>query len=181
MLEKYEDKAITVKLNDDDNFDEKNKKRINAIKDQFVKTYSLPKEKAKEFVNDEKLQAIKDIDFSKANPRNNGFMNEISFIGQGVAEGFLEVFNIEVDKAVDKYMKKNHIIEQQKKDGTKKAFIGTFNNNKLKRLSDYFEDSQSLNKEMKRQTDKKQQIEGQQKKQSKKQEQTLSLQRNKEE
>lgn len=123
MLEKYEDKAITVKLNDDDNFDEKNKKRINAIKDQFVKTYSLPKEKAKEFVNDEKLQAIKDIDFSKANPRNNGFMNEISFIGQGVAEGFLEVFNIEVDKAVDKYMKKIILLNNKKKTEQRKLLL----------------------------------------------------------
>lgn len=71
-------------------------------------------------------------------------MNELAFAGQSITEGFLDVFNIEVNKATEKYKAQNLIIEQKDENGKTKAFIGQFKDNRLKRVSQYFKSIQDI-------------------------------------
>lgn len=179
MIERFQ-RNIKVKLSKGDDVEKKNKKRHEAInqhyddlkikKDDFlthIKSNNLHKGK------DEVLNHINQIDFSNANPRNHTFMNELSFAGESIAEGFLEVFNIQQNKAIRRYKKQLQVIERENDSGERSYFIGTFQHDKLKRLTPYRSNKEELTQQLKKQQ------EQQQKEQ--KQEQTLSLQKEKEE
>lgn len=179
LKEKFR-KSVEIKLLEEDDIKERNEKRHKAIKQSFddmqikkdvflnyVKNNNLHKGK------DAVLNQINQIDFSNANPRDQTFMNELSFAGESIAEGFLEVFNVQQDKAIERYKKHLQVIEREDKNGDKKYFIGTFQSDKLKRLTPYKDDKEELVQQLKKQQ------EQQQKEQ--KQEQTLSLQKEKEE
>lgn len=184
MLERFTDSNITIKQNSNDNVSEKNRKRHEAIREHFERHTIVPKNN---FINHIKenmeipnkevvVDKINNIDFSKANPRNNVFMNELAFAGESVTEGFLDVFNIEVNNAVDRYQKQTHIIEQKLDDESSRAFIGQFDKNCLKRKTDFFDSVEKL-KERVEEKSKELKVN---RKQSQSQEQTLSIKREKE-
>lgn len=184
MLERFTDSNITIKQNSNDNVAEKNRKRHEAIREHFEKHTIVPKNN---FINhikenmeipnkDVMVDKINNIDFSKANPRNNILMNELAFAGESVTEGFLDVFNIEVNNAVDRYQKQTHIIEQKLDDESSRAFIGQFDKSRLKRKTDFFD---SVEKLKERVEEKSNELKVN-RKQSKSQEQTLSIKREKE-
>ncbi|MCI3027541.1 hypothetical protein LMF32_00120 [Desemzia sp. C1] len=177
MIERFQ-RNIKVKLSKGDDVEKKNKKRHEAInqhyddlkikKDDFlthIKSNNLHKGK------DEVLNHINQIDFSNANPRNHTFMNELSFAGESIAEGFLEVFNIQQNKAIRRYKKQLQVIEREDENGEKKYFIGTFQSDKLKRLTPYKDDKEELAQQLKKQQDQHRE---------QKQEQTIALQREEE-
>lgn len=152
LLERYKQENLEVKMNSTDSLDEKNRKRDEAIRDQQADKVIVPKQDfiqhVKERIDlsnkDEVIEKLQQIDFSNANPRNNSFMNELAFAGQSITEGFLDVFNIEVNKATEKYKAQNLIIEQKDENGKTKAFIGQFKDNRLKRVSQYFKSIQDI-------------------------------------
>ncbi|WP_048729908.1 hypothetical protein [Carnobacterium sp. 1290_CSPC] len=152
MLERYKQENLEVKMNSTDSLDEKNRKRDEAIRDQQADKVIVPKQDFIQHVReridltnkDEAIEKLQQIDFSNANPRNNSFMNELAFAGQSITEGFLDVFNIEVNKATEKYKAQNLIIEQKDENGKTKAFIGQFKDNRLKRVSQYFKSIQDI-------------------------------------
>jgi len=157
MLERFKG-GIEINQNKDRKLEEKNKKRHEAIEEKFS-DIQIDKNKFVDYVqrkdlhNGKKdtLEKVKDIDFSKANPRNNSFMNELAFAGQSIAEGFLDVFNIEQNKAIEKYKDQLQVIEQRNDKGDSRYFIGTFNNNKLKRLTKYSENKEDLQERLEKQ------------------------------
>lgn len=152
LLERYKQENLEVKMNSTDSLDEKNRKRDEAIRDQQADKVIVPKQDFIQHVReridltnkDEAIEKLQQIDFSNANPRNNSFMNELAFAGQSITEGFLDVFNIEVNKATEKYKAQNLIIEQKDENGKTKAFIGQFKDNRLKRVSQYFKSIQDI-------------------------------------
>lgn len=152
LLERYKQENLEVKMNSTDSLDEKNRKRDEAIREQQADKVIVPKQDfiqhVKERIDltnkDEAIEKLQQIDFSNANPRNNSFMNELAFAGQSITEGFLDVFNIEVNKATEKYKAQNLIIEQKDENGKTKAFIGQFKDNRLKRVSQYFKSIQDI-------------------------------------
>lgn len=152
LLERYKQENLEVKMNSTDSLDEKNRKRDEAIREQQADKVIVPKQDfiqhVKERIDltnkDEVIEKLQQIDFSNANPRNNSFMNELAFAGQSITEGFLDVFNIEVNKATEKYKAQNLIIEQKDENGKTKAFIGQFKDNRLKRVSQYFKSIQDI-------------------------------------
>lgn len=152
LLERYKQENLEVKMNSTDSLDEKNRKRDEAIREQQADKMIVPKQDFIQHVReridltnkDEAIEKLQQIDFSNANPRNNSFMNELAFAGQSITEGFLDVFNIEVNKATEKYKAQNLIIEQKDENGKTKAFIGQFKDNRLKRVSQYFKSIQDI-------------------------------------
>ena len=152
MLERYKQDNVEVSFHQSDHLDEKNRKRDESIRDKQAEKVVVPKQKFIDHIKtnlniekkDEIIQQIQQIDFSNANPRNNSFMNELAFAGQSITEGFLDVFNIEVNNATEKYKSQNLIIEQKNEKGETKAFIGQFKNNRLKRQSEYFKNIQDI-------------------------------------
>lgn len=152
MLERFRNN-IEVKHSDND-VSKKNKRRHKAIKEHEEEKTKVKKptfiehlersERPKEEVQSMK-ESIRDIDFSNANPRNNKFMNELAFAGESITEGFLDVFNIEVDKSVDRYKDQLQIIEERDLDkGKSSFFIGSFQDEKLKRFTPKKETKQEL-------------------------------------
>lgn len=177
LKEKFR-KSVEIKLLEKDDIKERNEKRHKAIKQSFddmqikkdvflnyVKNNNLHKGK------DAVLNQINQIDFSNANPRDQTFMNELSFAGESIAEGFLEVFNVQQDKAIERYKKQLQVIEREDENGDKKYFIGTFQSDKLKRLTPYKDDKEELAQQLKKQQDQHRE---------QKQEQTIALQREEE-
>jgi len=154
MLERFKN-DIKVKQNKNEETSKKNTKRHEAIKENFS-DIEINKNKFIDFVqtnnlhNDKKdtLEKIKDINFSEANPRNKKFMNELAFAGQSITEGFLEVFNIEQNKAIEKYKDQLQVIEQRDDKGESRYFIGTFNNDNLKRLTKYKDRKEDLQQQL---------------------------------
>jgi len=156
MLEQYRKENIEVNYKQTDSLTEKNRKRNETIREHFEKKVNVPKKRfishLKERIDipdkDEAIEKVKKVDFSRANPRNNSFMNELAFAGESMTEGFLDMFNVEVNQAVEKYQKQNHIIEQKKENGQTRAFIGKFRENQLKRMSSYYKNMQELNNQL---------------------------------
>lgn len=157
MLERFKG-GIEVKQNKGREVEEKNKKRHEAVKAKFS-DIKINKNKFVDYVqkkdlhngNKKTLEKVKDIDFTKANPRNNSFMNELAFAGQSIAEGFLDVFNIEQNKAIERYKDQLQVIEQRNDKGDSRYFIGTFNNNRLKRLTKYSDNKEDLQERLEKQ------------------------------
>lgn len=144
MLERYKE-GIEVKVEKDDDKYKRNKKRHEAIAEHFDHHFTLDKKTFNQYIRQNKLvdkrnegiEKVASIDFSKANPRNNSFMNELSFAGGAIVEGFLDCFHIERDKALENYKQQLQVIERKKEATKTQYFIGTFDNNKLLRLSPY--------------------------------------------
>lgn len=173
MLEEFREKNIKVAYPDKASDDEKNQARKESIQDHFQKNLVISKEKVAQSLKDDRITAIQNIDFSKANPNNTHFMNELSFAGKGIAQGFMEVFQVEVNSAVDQYMERKHIIEQRKDNGEKRAFIGEFKNSKLYKRTPYFDNKETIEKSMKQ----KMEMMKREKEQSKQQKQEISRSR----
>jgi len=154
MIERFKGN-IEINHNSEEK-EEKNRKRHEAIREHVEQETTISKPKFFKHLerseqDQEKVQDIKEkiqnIDFSRANPRNNSFMNELAFIGGSVTEGFLDVFNIEVNKSVDKYKNQLQIIEQrneEKEHSNNRFFIGSFRNDKLKRFTPYRDKKEEL-------------------------------------
>lgn len=150
ILETFKE-GITVQHKQWDDLKTKNRKRFSAINIHFSH-FSLSKEKFLTYIQENHLHKgktdlfnkIENIDFSKANPRNTLFMNELAFAGEAIVEGFLEVFTIERDKAIEKYQNQLQVIEHCSEEGELHFYIGTFQNKKLKRLTAYQDNKQEL-------------------------------------
>lgn len=177
LKEKFS-KGVEVKLSKEDDTASKNKKRLEAIKQNFNEV-PIEKETFLRYVRrnqlhkgkEDVLNRLNQLDFSQANPRNHTFMTELSFAGESIAEGFLEVFNIEQNKAVERYKKQLQVIEREDENGEKNYFIGTFQSDKLKRLTPYRSNKEELAQQLKKQ---------QKQYREQKQEQTLARQREEE-
>ena len=150
LLERYKEN-IKVSLKKEDTKKERNDKRKEAVETHFNEI-KVDKNK---FINhikskdihkgqDEILNKVNELDFSNANPRNKTFMNELAFAGESIVEGFLDVFNIERNKAVDKYMDQLQVIERKEEDKPSQYFIGSFNKEKLFRVSPYKDNKEIL-------------------------------------
>src|SRR5699024_1271496 len=166
MLERFKEN-IQVRHNDT-NLKKKNEKRHEAIKEHFQEQTTVTKP---EFINHlersdrskDQIQVmkenVKDIDFSNANPRNNNFMNELAFAGESIAEGFLDVFNIKVDKSIDRYKEQLQIIEERDLDKDEsRFFIGGFQNGKLKQYSVKKENREELEPHIERHEERERQL-----------------------
>lgn len=150
MLERYKEN-IKVSLKKEDSKKERNNKRKEAVETHFNdlkvdKNKFLNHIKSKDIHkgNEEVLNKVNELDFSNANPRNKTFMNELAFAGESIVEGFLDVFNIERNKAVDKYMDQLQVIERKEEDKPTQYFIGSFNKDKLFRVSPYKDNKEVL-------------------------------------
>lgn len=158
MLERYKN-GVKVEYKVTDDIKTRNKIREKAIEQHFDENTRVSKKAFLKFYKGYDLQnndnnvlnKIQGVDFAKANPRNNSFINELSFAGQSITEGFLECFKIERNRAIEKYKKQLQIIEKKDEGGGRKFFVGTFMDDKLKRLTPYkdskVELEQRLNKE----------------------------------
>lgn len=92
------------------------------------------------------------IDFSNANPRNSNLMNELAFAGEGIAEGFLECFNVERNRALEKYKNQLHVIETKEDKGQSRYYIGGFKDGKLNRFTPFKKTKDNLIKQFKKRT-----------------------------
>ncbi|UJF16790.1 hypothetical protein LZ578_12040 (plasmid) [Jeotgalibaca sp. MA1X17-3] len=144
MLERFKD-GVTVSYEKGESKEKRNEKRHKAIREQLSTSFSLHKDPFLSYLhehnldkgNEEAIETIKTIDFSRANPRNNSFINELAFAGQGITEGFLECFSIERDTAVEKYEDQLQVIEKKEEGEQPVFYVGTFLRDKLVRVSDY--------------------------------------------
>lgn len=151
MLERYKE-DIKVQYEKEDSKEKRNQKRNEAIEEHFNNHFNLDKKLFSHYIQKHHLadkdqavtEKIRRIDFTKANPRNSSFINELAFAGGAITEGFLDCFNIERSKALEKYKAQLQVIER-KESGKKTAyFIGTFDKDKLLRLSPYQEKMDKL-------------------------------------
>lgn len=151
MLERYKEN-IKVQYEKEDSKEIRNQKRNEAIEEHFNNHFILDKKLFSHYIQKHHLadkdqavtEKIKTVDFTKANPRNSSFINELAFAGGAITEGFLDCFNIERSKALEKYKAQLQVIER-KESGKKTAyFIGTFDKDKLLRLSPYQEKMDKL-------------------------------------
>ena len=156
MLERFKE-GVTVSYGKGESKAVRNEKRHKAINEHISTSFSLNKDTFVSYLKEHKLdkgkeeaiEIIKTIDFSKANPRNNSFLNELAFAGQGITEGFLECFSIERDTALEKYEDQLQVIEK-KEEGEKPVFyVGTFLRDKLVRVSDYEQSRGELDQKLK--------------------------------
>lgn len=70
VLEEFREKNIKVAYPDKASDDEKNQARKESIQDHFQKNLVISKEKVAQSLKDDRITAIQNIDFSKANPNN---------------------------------------------------------------------------------------------------------------
>lgn len=181
LLEQFKN-GIEVKHPKKATEEQRNDNRLQAIKEKFEQ-YTLDKERFKDYVKKENLhnerndllERLDNIDFSQANPRNNSFMNEISFLGESFAEGFVSVWGVERDNALGKYKDQLQVIEQRNDEKTKsRFFIGTFDNDKLDKISPFQQRKDKLERILDKQREEQQE---QRKKRTPEQEQGLELKR----
>jgi len=181
LLERFKN-GIEVKHPKKATEEQRNDNRLQAIKEKFEQ-YTLDKERFKDYVKKENLhnersdllERLDNIDFSQANPRNNSFMNEISFLGESFAEGFVSVWGVERDNALGKYKDQLQVIEQRNDEKTKsRFFIGTFDNDKLNKISPFQQRKDKLERILDKQREEQQE---QRKKRTPEQEQGLELKR----
>jgi len=185
LKETFSKEHIEVEHIDND-LNNKNKRRHKAIKEHFEEKVIVPKDQFIQHVKDninidnkeEKIDNIQQMDFSYSNPRNNQFINELAFHAEVFKESLLELFGEEVNEAVKEYKKYNNIIEQKKDNGDTRAFIGRFEDDKLKRFTKNFANKKELDKEIQKTKNKKHKKKEQG--QSKAKEQSLSLERKRE-
>lgn len=155
MLERYKEgvkERIEVKHEKGDDKNTRNKRRHEVIAEHFDQDFMLDKKTFSQYLRQhnlidkksEGMEKVQSIDFSKANPRNHYFMNELSFAGGAIVEGFLDCFHIERNKALENYKQQLQVIERKKEANKTEYFIGTFDNNKLLRLSPYQDSKDSL-------------------------------------
>ncbi|PJK24534.1 hypothetical protein CV769_14985 [Enterococcus mundtii] len=146
MLERYKE-DIKVQYEKEDSKEKRNQKRNEAIEEHFNDHFILDKKLFSHYIQRHHLadkdqaltEEIRRIDFTKANPRNSFFINELAFAGEAITEGFLDCFNIERSKAIEKYKAQLQVIERKESSKKTAYFIGTFDENKLLRLSPYQE------------------------------------------
>lgn len=144
MLERFNDE-IQVEHKKEDSKEKRNEKRKEAIENNIDENLEIDKPTFQRFIKrnyigekkDQMLEKTENIDFSKANPRNNTFMNELAFAGESISEGFLECFNIERKKAVENYKNQLHVIESKEDQNQSKYYIGAFKDGKLNRLTQF--------------------------------------------
>jgi hypothetical protein len=144
MIERFNDE-IKVEHKKEDSKEKRNRNRKEAIENNIDENLEIDKPTFQRFIKksyignkkDEMLEKTENIDFSKANPRNNSFMNELAFAGESITEGFLECFNIERNKAIENYKNKLHVIENKEGNDQSKYYIGAFKNEKLNRLTPF--------------------------------------------
>lgn len=181
MLERFNEN-INVKHEKGATKEEKNKNRDKEISSYVNDNYSLDKITFNDWINknytgikqDEAKEKVSKIDFTNANPANKTFVNEMKFAGESIFEGFIEVFNVERNKAVDQYKKRLHYIEtQESADEPSRSYIGKFRDNKLLKITPYKENKDELSKYIQE----KKNIENQNKKQDQKQQIGLTRQR----
>lgn len=148
MLERLKE-GIEVQHEANTSKEKRNEKRLEAIGKHFDKNVNVSKNRLSHYLNDHLPNVniqdkLKNISFENANPRNNHFMNELAFAGEGIVEGFLDCFNIQRDKALEKYLKQLQVIEKIE-GGEKKFYVGTFKNKELMRATPYKNSINKLN------------------------------------
>src|SRR5699024_6332924 len=133
MLERFNDE-IQVEHKKEDSKEKRNEKRKEAIENNIDENLEIDKPTFERFIKrkyrydkkEQKLVKNEKISLSKANPKNNTFMNELAFAGESISEGFLECFNIERKKAVENYKNQLHVIESKEDQNQSKYYIGAF-------------------------------------------------------
>ena len=158
MLEKYKD-GIKVSHEKGESKEQRNENRKEAIGEHFSNHFTLNKDRFVSYIKENKLnqehsediEKINRLDFSKANPRNNTFMNELAFAGGAITEGFLECFSIERDKALENYTDQLQVIEKIEDGEKPKFYIGGFFKNKLTRVTPYSDNKEELDERLKQQ------------------------------
>lgn len=151
MLERFNDE-IQVEHKKEDSKEKRNEKRKEAIENKIDENLEIDKPTFQRFIKrnyigkkkDQLLEKTENIDFSKANPRNNTFMNELAFAGESISEGFLECFNIERNKAIENYKNQLHVIESKEDQNQPKYYIGAFKDGKLNRLTHFQKNKDKL-------------------------------------
>lgn len=151
MIERYKE-GIEVTVEQHDDKEKRNQKRNKAIEDYVDHHFTLDKKSFSNYIQKNKLtikekgltEKVKAMDFTNANPRNTHFMNELTFAGGAITEGFLDCFSIERNKALEKYKAQLQVIEWKEKGKHSEYFIGTFDKDKLLRLSPYQERKDKL-------------------------------------
>lgn len=144
MLERFNNE-IQVEHKKEDSKEKRNKKRKEAIENNIDENLEIDKPTFQRFIKrnyigvkkDQMLEKTENIDFSKANPKNNFLINEIAFMGESMYEGFLECFNIERNKAVENYLNRLHVIENKEGNDQPRYYIGAFKDGKLNRLTHF--------------------------------------------
>lgn len=181
MLERFNEN-INVKHEKGATKEERNKKRDKEISSYVSNNFSLEKNTFNDWIDknytgikqDEVKEKVSKIDFNNAKPTNKTFVNEMKLAGESMFEGFLEVFNIERNKAVDQYKNRLHYIEtQENEDEPRKSFVGKFRDNKLVKVTPYKDNKEELSQYIQE----KKNIENQNKKQDQKQQIGLTRQR----
>lgn len=155
LLERYKE-GIEVSHEKGETKEKRNEKRHEAIITHFNHQFVLNKNQFNSYIKENKLdqqsqhamEKINQLDFTKANPRNKAFMNELSFAGGAIAEGFLECFSIERDEALRNYTSQLQVIEKKEEGKSSKFYIGTFIKNRLTRLTPYSDNKEALDRDL---------------------------------
>lgn len=151
LLERFKE-GITVSHQEGESKERRNEKRHEALAEHFDTTFTLDKNTFLTFlerrgIQEESHSAIESlhvIDFTKANPRNQPFMNELAFAGQAVTEGFLECFAIEKKGALEAYTNQVQVIEKKEEGKDPQYYMGVFLQDKLMRVTPYEPDREHL-------------------------------------
>lgn len=79
----------------------------------------------------------------------NQILNELSFIGSSLAEGFLDFYGIQLNSVVEKYEKRLHIIELDSSNQNENGFyIGKFTEGKLAIVSPRLESEEQAEQKL---------------------------------
>ncbi|MCY8497751.1 hypothetical protein P8917_10100 [Bacillus atrophaeus] len=120
--------------------------RKNILESKAEKDVAVSNLKFQRFLNDRGMfkesKEARKIDFSSVKIQNKKIVNEVSLIGGALLEGFLSFYTIEMDKALDKYENRLHVIE-----GEEDAYIAQISRDgDVKRVSPIMERDAAVEK-----------------------------------
>lgn len=137
---------VAFKESDTENKTSVNEMRRSIIHKTAEENLELSNYKFQKFLNDKGMfKESKDaekIDIHDIKVKNKKVVNEVRFASSSMLEGFLSFYGVELDKSLDKYERRLHVIEEDDA-----AYIGKVNRNgELKKLSPTMEKNQAVKK-----------------------------------
>ncbi|CAM3759071.1 hypothetical protein BSI_43950 [Bacillus inaquosorum KCTC 13429] len=120
--------------------------RKSILESQAEKDVTVSNLKFQRFLNDRGMfkesKEARKLDFTNIKIQNKKIANEISFVGGALLEGFLSFYGIEMDRALDKYENRLHVIE-----GEEDAYIAQISRTgDVKRVSPVMEKEAAIEK-----------------------------------
>ncbi|KKE78661.1 hypothetical protein DTX80_17720 [Bacilli bacterium] len=143
-FKKDETKNIAFKEDDTENKTTIKDMRSRILRTAAEEDIELSDFKFKKFLNDKGMfKESKEADGISVNDikvKNKKVVNEVKFASGSLLEGFLAFYGVELDKSLDKYERRLHVIEENNA-----AFIGKVDRNgDLKKVSPEMDKNQAI-------------------------------------